>query len=56
MEAAGHGSLDMTFVYTLTEDDREREHVGKIIERLGLAKASTTTAQLEQMNTQGGIQ
>lgn len=37
-KAAGHSSLDMTMIYTQTEVEREREHLGKIIERLVLEK------------------
>jgi hypothetical protein len=57
-KAAGHGSLDMTFLYTQTEEAREREHVGKIMERLGLSSSSTPAAQdgLEQMHVSGGVQ
>lgn len=58
-KAAGHGSLDMTFVYTQTEDQREREHVGKIIERLGLVSSSSQSPspdQLQEMGASGGVQ
>jgi hypothetical protein len=41
-KAAGHTSLDMTMLYTQTEEQREREHVGKILERLGVSKAPTS--------------
>jgi hypothetical protein len=33
-KAAGHASLDMTFLYTQTDEAREREHVRRILERL----------------------
>src|ERR1043166_6470704 len=33
-KAAGHASLDMTFLYTQTDEAREREHVARILDRL----------------------
>ena len=33
-KAAGHASLDMTFLYTQIEETRERSHVERILERL----------------------
>jgi integrase len=33
-KAAGHGSLDMTFLYTITDEQRERAHVDQIWNRL----------------------
>jgi integrase len=33
-KAAGHASLDMTFLYTVTDETREREHVKRILDRL----------------------
>ena len=35
-KAAGHASLDMTFLYTQTDYAREREHVNRILDRLKL--------------------
>jgi integrase len=55
-KAAGHASLDMTMLYTQTEEQREREHVGKIIERLGIAKRAASREELEGMSAQGGVQ
>lgn len=52
-KAAGHTSLDMTMLYTQTEAQREREHVEKILDRLGMGKKE---GQLDSMAAQGGIQ
>jgi integrase len=51
-KAAGHTSLDMTMLYTQTEIQREREHVEKILDRLGMGKKEV---QLDSMAAQGGI-
>ena len=48
-KAAGHSSLDMTMLYTQTEDDRERQHVGGILERLGVAKKEPPKEELQAM-------
>jgi integrase len=55
-KAAGHTSLDMTMLYTQTEDQREREHVGKILERLGISKKPLTPEELQAMKARGGVQ
>jgi integrase len=55
-KAAGHTSLDMTMLYTQTEEQREREHVGKILERLGVAKTPTSDLELQKMKPRGGVQ
>jgi integrase len=55
-KAAGHSSLDMTMLYTQTEDDRERDHVGRILERLGVAKKEPPKEELQAMKTAGGVQ
>ena len=55
-KAAGHASLDMTMLYTQTEEEREREHVEKIMERLGMTTKKTSGEDLQQMKTQGGVQ
>lgn len=54
-KAAGHASLDMTMLYTQTEEQREREHVGKILERLGVGK-SPASEELKSMEPRGGVQ
>lgn len=54
-KAAGHTSLDMTMLYTQTEDERERDQVGRILERLGVAKKAPTPDQLEKMKPQGAV-
>ena len=55
-KAAGHTSLDMTMLYTQTEEQREREHVGKILERLGVAKTPMSDVELQKMKPRGGVQ
>jgi integrase len=56
-KAAGHTSLDMTMLYTQTEDQREREHVGKILERLGVTgKTKASEVELRTMDAPGGVQ
>jgi integrase len=40
-KAAGHASLDMTMLYTQTEEERERQHVNAILGRLGCKKLET---------------
>jgi len=54
-KAAAHTSLDMTMLCTQTEEPREREHVGKILERLGLAKTSALDLELQKMKPRGGV-
>jgi hypothetical protein len=46
----------MTFLYAQTEDDREREHVGRILERLGVAKKKPAKEKLQAMKTTCGVQ
>jgi integrase len=48
-KAAGHASLDMTMLYTQTEDERERQHVDTMLGRLGRKK-------LETLKPEGGVQ
>ena len=56
-KAAGHASLDMTFLYTQTEEAREREHVGRILERLNASKpGASVPAVLAAMKAEGGVQ
>ena len=43
-KAAGHASLDMTFLYTQTDEARERDHVARILDRLKTTKAAALTA------------
>ncbi len=47
-KAAGHASLDMTYLYTQTDEAREREHVGRILDRLKPA-----AGELAAMKTSG---
>lgn len=54
-KAAGHTSLDMTMLYTQTDEQRERDHVGKILERLGVAKTPASNAELQKMKPRGGV-
>lgn len=54
-KAAGHSSLDMTMIYTQTEVEREREHLGKIIERLVLEK-KRSKVDLRSLSVVGAIQ
>jgi integrase len=51
---AGHTSLDMTMLYTQTEQERERGQVTKILEHLGRAKKHVK--DLEKMSAAGGVQ
>jgi hypothetical protein len=44
----------MTMLYTQTEEEREREHVEKIMERLGMTTKKTSGEALQQMKTHGG--
>ncbi len=50
-KAAGHASLDMTFLYTQTDEVRERSHVAQILERL-----KTGAGELAAMPAEGGVQ
>jgi integrase len=43
-KAAGHASLDMTFLYTQTDEARERDHVARILDRLKTTKAAALAA------------
>ena len=54
-KAAGHTSLDMTMLYTQTEPERERQHVGRILDRLGVAKKQPPKEELQAMKTSGGV-
>ena len=51
-KAAGHASLDMTFLYTQTDEARERDHVARILDRL----KTTKDAALAAMPSGGPIQ
>lgn len=51
-KAAGHASLDMTFLYTQTDETREREHVTRIMDRLKPAEQKVLAA----MPAEGGVQ
>jgi integrase len=54
---AGHTSLDMTMLYSQTDEDREREQVSKILEHLGRdRKEAKPAANLGAMAAAGGIQ
>ena len=53
-KAAGHASLDMTFLYTQTEEAREREHVRLILERLKNGEGDQPV--LARMSVKGGVQ
>ena len=52
---AGHTSLDMTMLYTQTEEEREREQINKILKLLGRATkpASKAIEKLERMKATG---
>lgn len=52
-KAAGHASLDMTMLYTQTEDDRERGQVEKILSHLGRKKSEE---DLSEIPTAGPVQ
>jgi len=49
-KAAGHESLDMTVLYTQTDRARERDHVGRILERL------KPGPRLAKLPAEGGVQ
>jgi integrase len=51
---AGHTFLDMTMLYTQTEQERERGQVTKILEHLGRAKKRVEN--LDKMSAAGGVQ
>jgi len=57
-KAAGHASLDMTFLYTQTDEAREREHVRRILERLKLGALGKQSGdvQLAKMPPEGSVQ
>lgn len=56
-KATGHASLVMTFLYTQTDQTREREHVGRILERLKpTTKAQPGADQLLKMQAEDGVQ
>jgi integrase len=51
-KAAGHASLDMTFLYTQTDEAREREHVSQILKRL----EQRPVKALASMSAEGSVQ
>jgi integrase len=53
-KAAGHASLNMTFLYTQTDAERERQHVSRILERLKIADRAADT--LAELPAKGGVQ
>jgi integrase len=56
-KAAGHASLDMTFLYTQTDESREREHVNRIMDRLKPgANVQPKESELAVMRAEGGVQ
>jgi len=55
-KAAGHASLDMTFLYTQNDEVRERDHVNLILDRLKPGVKQPKTTQLAAMATAGGVQ
>jgi len=56
-KAAGHASLDMTFLYTQTDEVRERDHVNRIMDRLKPTVSSQPTVnRLAEMPTESGVQ
>jgi integrase len=48
-KAAGHASLDMTFLYTQNDEAREREHVTQIMDRI------KSGPNLATMNAEGKV-
>src|ERR1700691_1932401 len=48
-KAAGHASLDMTFLYTQNDEAREREHVAQIMDRI------KSGPNLAAMTTEGKV-
>lgn len=56
-KAAGHASIEMTFLYTQTDDAREREHVNRILDRLKPGSNEQPNAnELAAMAAAGGVQ
>jgi integrase len=57
-KAAGHASLDMTFLYTQVDGAREREHVNSILDRLkpGANAVRLNATELAAMAAAGGVQ
>jgi integrase len=57
-KAAGHASLDMTFLYTQVDGVRERQHVNSILDRLkpGANAAQPNESELAAMAAAGGVQ
>jgi integrase len=53
-KAAGHSSLNMTFLYTQTEKERERQHVGRILERVKIGNRAL--GKLADLPAEGGVQ
>jgi hypothetical protein len=55
---AGHTSLDITILYTQTEEERERQKVNKILEHLRRVKkpAAEAVENLNQRKAAGSIQ
>jgi hypothetical protein len=46
----------MTFLYTQTDEAREREHVHRILERLRPVRVDANAAKLAAMPAEGGVQ
>jgi hypothetical protein len=46
----------MTMLYTQTEDERERAHVGKILDRIGIPKKGPRREELKAMKAAGTVQ
>lgn len=55
MKAAGHTKPETTWLYTITDQDREKQHVAKIFERLNSA-TKEQDKKLAAMAAAGGIQ
>jgi hypothetical protein len=55
-KAAGHTKLDMTMLHRQTEDDRERDQVGKILDQIGVPKKGPRKEELKAMKATGTIQ
>ncbi len=56
-KGAGHASLDVTFLYTQTDEAREREHVNRIMERLKpVGTDNQAAAEPAKMLAEGGVQ
>ena len=55
-KAGGWTQLDMTMLYTQTEDHRERDHVGRILDRLRVPNKGPQKEELKAMKAAGTIQ